>query len=117
MDNLKARLAKTEDYAARLLRVVEERDKYISGLNKELDQITALELEVSQLKRHNLKFTGLVRQEQSEFTDKLVKNLAKTAGDLKLLNVRLPAEQQRQLSQPLKNLYGALNLMKAGRSV
>ena len=112
MDNLKARLAKTEDYAARLLRVVEERDKYISGLNKELDQITALELEVSQLKRHNLKFTGLVRQEQSEFTDKLVKNLAKTAGDLKLLNVRLPAEQQRQLSQPLKNLYGALNLMK-----
>ncbi len=112
IDNLKARLAKTEDYAARLLKAVEERDKYISGLNKELEKIAALELEVAELKRHNLKLTGLVRQEQAEFTDKIVKNLAKTAGDLRLFNVRLSAEQKRFLSQPLKNLYGALNLMK-----
>ena len=112
IDNLKARLAKTEDYAARLLKAVEERDKYISGLNKELEKFAALELEVAELKRHNLKLTGLVRQEQAEFTDKIVKNLAKTAGDLKLFNVRLSAEQKKHLSQPLKNLYGALNLMK-----
>lgn len=112
IDNLKGRLGKTEEYSARLLKAVEERDKYISGLNKELEKSAALELEIAELKRHNLKLTGLVRQEQAEFTDKIVKNLAKTAGDLKLFNVRLSAEQKRFLSQPLKNLYGALNLMK-----
>jgi len=112
IDNLKTRLAKTEDYAARILKAVEERDIYIAGLKKELEKTSALEIEISELKRHNLKLTGFVRQEQAEFTDRIVKNLTKTAGDLKLFNVRLSAEQKKHLSQPLKNLYGALNLMK-----
>lgn len=113
IEGLKAKLAKTEDYAARILKAVEERDNYITGLGKELEKTAALEQEVVELKRHNLKLTGRVREEQAGFMDKVVKNLAKTAGDLKLFNIRLSAEQKKHLSQPLKNLYSALNLMKA----
>lgn len=113
LESFKARVARSEEYAGSILRKLEEREKYADGLRKELSRIPALELETDRLKKHNLTLAGFIRTEQAEFTGKILKSLSKTAGDLKLFNVCLSADQAKRLSPALKNLYAAVNLLKA----
>ncbi|MBU2574901.1 MAG: hypothetical protein KKH28_12570 [Elusimicrobia bacterium] len=110
---LKARIAGAEEYAGSILKKLEEREKYVDTLKKELAKIPALEVEADKLKKHNLTLSGFIRTEQAEFTGKIVRSFSKIAGDLKLFNVRLSAVQAKHLSPTLKNLYGEVNLLKA----
>lgn len=109
----KARIVRAEEYAGTVLKKLEEREKHIDALKKELANIPALEHEIGTLKMHNRTLAGFIRTEQAEFTAKITKHFTKIAADLKLFNMRLPAEQAKRLSPSLKNLYAAVNLLKA----
>lgn len=109
----KARIARAEEYAGTVLKKLEERERYVDSLKKELAKIPALEHEIDTLKMHNRTLAGFIRTEQAEFTAKILKSFTKIASDLKLFNVRLSADQAKHLSPSLKNLYASVNLLKA----
>lgn len=111
-ESLKKKISDAGEYAGRLLRAVEERDHVISSLKADLKKVEPLELENEDLRRKNVKFNGLLRREQSDFSARVLEALEKAAKDLKNFNVRLPAADRKGLEPAMKNLLASVNLMK-----
>ena len=103
------------DYSARLLRAVQERDLLMGNLKGDLSRMEALEMENEDLKRRNVKFTGLLRREQTDFNARVITALERAAKAIKTLNLRLPAAERKGLEPAMKNLLSSVNLMKAWR--
>jgi signal transduction histidine kinase len=112
LGDLKTRLAASGDYSARLLKAVEARDQQIAALHKDLNRIPEVELENEDLRRKNIKFSGLLMREQADFTARMLASLEKTARDLKAFNLRIPAAERKALEPGLRNLLGSVNLLK-----
>ncbi|OGR78640.1 MAG: hypothetical protein A2X32_05165 [Elusimicrobia bacterium GWC2_64_44] len=112
LEGLKTRLAASDDYSARLLKALEARDQQIAALHNDLKRIPEVELENEDLRRKNIKFSGLLLREQADFTAKMLASLEKTARDLKAFNLRIPAAERKALEPGLKNLLGSVNLLK-----
>lgn len=112
MEGLKAKVTAAEDYSAKLLRAVQERDLALGALKTDLRKNEALEMENEDLRRKNVKFSGLLRREQSDFTSKVIGALERAAKDLKTFNLRIPAAERKGLEPAMKNLLASVNLMK-----
>lgn len=112
IEALKAKVAAAGDYSAKLLRAVQERDLALGALKADLRKTEALEMENEDLRRRNVKFTGLVRREQSDFTAKVIAALERAAKDLKTFNVRIPAAERKGLEPAMKNVLASVNLLK-----
>lgn len=112
LDALKTRLAASGDYSARLLKAIEARDQQIAALYNDLKRIPEVELENEDLRRKNIRFTGLLMREQADFTAKMLSSLEKTVKDLKTFNLRIPAAERKALEPGLKNLLSSVNLLK-----
>ncbi len=110
--DLRNKVAAANDYSAKLLRAVQERDLAIGALKADLRKTEALEMENEDLRRRNVKFSGLLRREQSDFTARVISALEKAAKDLKSFNLRIPAAERKGLEPALKNLLSSVNLMK-----
>lgn len=112
INDLKNKVAAANEYSAKLLRAVQERDLAIGAVKAELRKTEALEMENEDLRRRNVKFSGLLRREQSDFTARVIGALEKAAKDLKSFNLRIPAAERKGLEPALKNLLSSVNLMK-----
>ncbi|MCM2267475.1 MAG: ATP-binding protein [Elusimicrobiales bacterium] len=112
IESLKAKIAAAGDYSAKLLRAVQERDLALDAVKTDLRKTEALEMENEDLRRRNVKFSGLLRREQSDFTARVITALERAAKDLKTFNLRIPAAERKGLEPALKNLLASVNLMK-----
>lgn len=117
LEGLKAKLAEASEYSGRLLRAIEERDLKLGAQKAEAEQARkreeALALENEDLRRRNIRFSGLLLREHADFTAKMLSSLEKTVKDLKTFNLRIPAAERKALEPGLKNLLSAQNLLKA----
>lgn len=113
IEALKKKLGEAADYSGRLLRAVEERELVISALKQDFKKVEALELENEDLRRKNVKFSGLVQREQSDFSARTVRALEKTVKALKTFSMRVPAAERKGLDQVMKTLLASVNVMKA----
>ena len=109
---LKLKIAASADYSASLLKAVEERDLEINKLRKDLHKIEELEIENEDLRRKNIKFSGFLKREQTDFNARMITSLEKSAKDLKSFNLRIPAAERRNLEPTMKNLLASVNLLK-----
>jgi signal transduction histidine kinase len=112
MEGFRTKIAEAGEYSARLLRAVEERDRSLGSLKTELKKVEALELENDDLRRRNVRFSGVLMREQADFAARVIGALEKAAKDLKNFNVRLPAADRKGLEPAMKNLLSSVNLMK-----
>ncbi|MDA8131773.1 MAG: ATP-binding protein [Elusimicrobia bacterium] len=116
IDELKKKLAETADYAGKVLKAVQERDLLIgatkASLAAEQKKVTDLEIENEDLRRKNIKFSGMLKREQTDFTTRMLTSLERSAKDLKTFNLRIPAAQRKVLEPALKNLLASVNLLK-----
>ncbi|OGR68605.1 MAG: hypothetical protein A2081_03415 [Elusimicrobia bacterium GWC2_61_19] len=112
IEALKVKIAAAGDYSAKLLRAVQERDLLMGNLKGDIGRVEALEMENEDLKRKNVKFTGLVRREQADFSARVINALERAAKDMKTFNLRLPAAERKGLEPAMKNLLASVNLMK-----
>jgi signal transduction histidine kinase len=112
IEALKAKIDAAGDYSAKLLRAVQERDLLMGAQKGDLRKVEALEMENEDLKRKNVKFTGLVRREQADFSAKVINALERAAKDMKTFNLRLPAAERKGLEPAMKNLLASVNLLK-----
>jgi len=112
IDNLKTKIATSADYAARVLKAVEDRDLQISKLRTDLKKIEELEIENEDLKRKNIRFSGFLKREQTDFNTRMITALDRTAKDLKTFNLRIPAAERKSLEPAMKNLLASVNLLK-----
>lgn len=113
IEALKAKITAAGDYSARLLRAVQERDLLVGALKGDLRRVEALELENENLRRRNVKFTGLIQREQADFAAKVINTLKKAAKDLKTFSLNIPASGRRNLNPAMKNLLASINLLKS----
>lgn len=112
IEAVKAKAAAAGDYSARLLRAVEERELLIRSLRDELKKTEVLQLENEDLRRRNIKFSGLLQREQADFTSKAVSGLEKASKDLRAFNLRIPAAERKALEPAMKSVLASINLMK-----
>jgi len=112
IEDLKAKVAAAGEYSAKLLRAVQERDLALGAVKADLRKTEALEMENEDLRRKNVKFSGLLRREQSDFTARVITALERAAKDLKTFNLRVPAAERKGIEPALKNLLASVNLMK-----
>ena len=113
IEKLKAKVGDSEDYSARLLRAVEERELLIGGLKNDLKKVEGLELENEDLKRKNIKFSGFLKQEQTDFNGRMIGALEKAARDLKTFNLRISALERKGLEPAMQSLLASVNLLKS----
>ncbi|MBI4350068.1 MAG: hypothetical protein HY550_01395 [Elusimicrobia bacterium] len=112
IENLKAKITTAADHAARLLRAVEERDLQIGKLRTDLKKVEDLEIENEDLRRKNIRFTGFLKREQTDFNSRMITALDRTAKDLKTFNLRIPAAERKSLEPAMKNLLASVNLLR-----
>ncbi len=113
IENLKTKIAASADYAARVLKAVEDRDLQIDRLRTDLKKVEELEIENEDLKRKNIRFSGFLKREQTDFNTRMITALDRTAKDLKTFNLRIPAAERKSLEPALKNLLASVNLLKS----
>ena len=116
IDALKTKLGAAADYSARLLKAVEERDLAL-GAGKAAQaqdgkKLADLEIENEDLRRKNIKFTGLLKREQADFSARMLVSLERSARELKNFNLRIPAAERKALEPALKTLFASVNLLK-----
>jgi len=112
MEEIKGKLAASEDYSGRLLHTIDERDRRIDLLKTELKQVDVLRAEKEDLLRKNIRFSGLIKNEQADFTARMIASLEKTAAGVKMFNSRVAPEHRRGLEPALKTLLGAVDMLK-----
>ncbi len=112
IENLKTKITAAGEYSARLLRAVEDRDLLISRLRTDLKKSEELEIENEDLRRKNVKFSGFLKREQTDFNTRLIAALERSAKDLKTFNQRIPAAERKSLEPAMKNLLSSVNLLK-----
>jgi len=112
IEDLKGKVSASQDYSGRLIHAVEERDRRILSLSEELKTIDALKMENDDLRRRNLKFSGLIKREQAEFTARMIAGLEKTTKNVKMFNSRVAPAERKSLESAIKELQGAVDLMK-----
>ncbi|HBA61508.1 MAG TPA: hypothetical protein DCZ92_11975 [Elusimicrobia bacterium] len=112
IEELKTKMAASEDYSGKLLHAIEERDRRILQLKTDLKQVDVLKAEKDDLLHKNLRFTGLIRHEQADFNTRMIASLEKTAAGVKMFNSRVAPEHRKGLEPALKNLLGAVDLLK-----
>jgi len=112
IETLKAKITASADYSATLLKAVEERDLEIARLRADLHKIAELEIENEDLRRKNIKFTGFLKREQTDFNGRMITALERTAKDLKSFSLRVAAAERKNLEPAMKNLLASVNLLK-----
>jgi len=112
IENLKTKIAAAADYSARILKAVEDRDLQITKLRTDLHKIEELEIENEDLRRKNVKFSGFLKREQTDFNSRMISALEKASKDLKTFNLRIPAAERKSLEPAMKNLLASVNLLK-----
>ncbi|OGR44744.1 MAG: hypothetical protein A2X35_05445 [Elusimicrobia bacterium GWA2_61_42] len=112
IEALKVKINAAGDYSAKLLRAVQERDLLMGAMKGDMRKVEALEMENEDLRRKNVKFTGLVRREQADFSARVITAMERAAKDLKTFNLRLPAAERKGLEPAMKNLLASVNLLK-----
>jgi signal transduction histidine kinase len=112
IEELKHKISESGEYSGKLLRGIEERDRLNGALKEELKKLPALELQNEDLRRRNIKFSGLLQREQSDFTSRAVSGLEKAAKDLRGFSLRIPAAERKALDPALKSVLASINLMK-----
>ncbi len=116
IEELKKKLAEAADYTGRVLKAVQERDLLIgatkASLAAEQKKVTDLEIENEDLRRKSIKFSGMLKREQTDFTTRMLTSLERSAKDLKTFNLRIPAAQRKVLEPAMKNLLASVNLLK-----
>ncbi|OIO02506.1 MAG: hypothetical protein AUJ51_06115 [Elusimicrobia bacterium CG1_02_56_21] len=112
IDALKTKISASADYAARVLKAVEDRDLQIGKLRTDLKKIEELELENEDLKRKNIRFSGFLKREQTDFNGRMISSLERATKDLKTFNLRIPAAERKSLEPAMKNLLASVNLLK-----
>lgn len=119
IDELKKKLAEASDYTARVLKAVQERDLRIgtdkAALDADRKRIAELEIENEDMRRKNIKFSGMLKREQTDFTTRMLTSLERSAKDVKTFSLRIPAAERKALEPALKNLLASVNLMKGWR--
>ncbi|MGD9641266.1 MAG: ATP-binding protein [Elusimicrobiales bacterium] len=116
IDALKTKLGAAADYSARLLKSVEERDLALgagkAARAQDQKKLADLEIENEDLRRKNIKFTGLLKREQADFSARMLVSLERSAKELKNFNLRIPAAERKALEPALKTLFASVNLLK-----
>lgn len=112
IDALKTKITTAADYAARVLKAVEDRDLQIDKLRTDLKKIEELEIENEDLRRKNIRFSGFLKREQTDFNSRMISSLERAAKDLKTFNLRIPAAERKSLEPAMKNLLASVNLLK-----
>jgi len=106
------KLRKEENYSKELFGKLNEKQNIIDYLKKELDKMNQIEFELAEQKRENVKMASLLKQEQSDFLDKVINSLNKVSMDLRIMNVRIPPAARRMLAAYMKNLAQSVDLLK-----
>lgn len=116
IDGLKTKITAAADYSSRILKTVQDRDLLIgankAAMNSDKKRITDLEIENEDLRRKNIKFSGMLKREQTDFTTRMLTSLERSSKDLKTFNLRIPAVQRKTLEPALRNLLASVNLLK-----
>ena len=95
-----------------LVNRLSEKEEDISALKNQLGKIDDLQAEVEELKRRNLKLTGMLRKDQFDFNDRIIANLNKMSREIRLSQLKNPA-LSRTLIPVEKNFLNVINLMKS----
>jgi signal transduction histidine kinase len=111
-ESLRETLRKADDSLRETIKKLRDRDASIALLKQELARIDRLQEEVEDLKRRNMRLSGLIKREQFDFTEKIIKGLSKISGDLNLFSYRLPAAARKNLAPSLKAMLASVTLMK-----
>ncbi len=111
-ESLRDTLRKADENLRDAIKKLHDRDASIALLKQELGKIDRLQEEVEDLKRKNMRLSGLIKREQFDFTEKIIKGLAKISGDLNLFSYRLPAAARKNLAPSLKAMLSSVTLMK-----
>ena len=112
IETLRTKITASADYAARILKAVENRDLQITGLRTDLKKTEELELENEDLRRKNIKFSGFLKREQTDFNTRMITALERAVKDLKTFNLRMPDAGRKNLEPAMKNLLTSVNLLK-----
>ncbi|MEK7721658.1 MAG: hypothetical protein AAB359_04645, partial [Elusimicrobiota bacterium] len=112
IETLRTKITASADYAARILKAVENRDLQITGLRTDLKKTEELELENEDLRRKNIKFSGFLKREQTDFNTRMITALERAVKDLKTFNLRIPDAGRKNLEPAMKNLLTSVNLLK-----
>ncbi len=113
IQELKEKSVKETSYSKNLFEKLNDRQNTIEFLKKQLSRMDALEIEIENVKRKNIKMNSMIKEEQTNFTDKMIKSLVKLHSDLKMVNVKLPLQARSLISNPIKGLLTNINLLKA----
>ncbi|MCX5785382.1 MAG: ATP-binding protein [Elusimicrobia bacterium] len=114
-ETLNERLVKNQEYAAALMRRLEEKERTLTDLKEENKRVGALEREIDDLKRKNLHITELIKREQFNFTDKVSASLEKASKGIKGFSIRLSVPERRGFEPSLKSLADAVEIIKGWR--
>lgn len=116
IEDLKKKLAEASDYTARALKAVQERDLRIGADKAALEagskRISELEIENEDMRRKNIKFSGMLKREQTDFNTRMLASLERSAKDVKTFSLRIPAAERKALEPALRNLLASVNLLK-----
>ncbi len=113
IQELKDKSVKETSYSKNLFEKLNDRQNTIEFLKKQLSRMDALEIEIDDIKRKNIKMNSMIKEEQTNFTDKMIKSLIKLHSDLKIINIKLPLQARKLISNPIKGLLTNINLLKA----
>ncbi|MCK5582330.1 MAG: hypothetical protein KAI33_00990, partial [Elusimicrobiales bacterium] len=111
IQELKDKSVKETSYSKNLFEKLNDRQNTIEFLKKQLSRMDALEIEIEDVKRKNIKMNSMIKEEQTNFTDKMIKSLTKLHSDLKIINIKLPLQARKLISNPIKGLLTNINLL------
>jgi signal transduction histidine kinase len=113
IQDLKEKSVKETSYSKNLFEQLNNKQNTVEFLKKQLNKMDALELEIEDVKRKNIKMNSMIKEEQTNFTDKMIKSLVKLHSDLKIVNIKLPLMTRKLIASPIKGLLTNINLLKA----
>lgn len=113
MQELKEKSLREAEYSKNLFAKLNDRQNTVEFLKKQLNKMDSLELEFEDVKRKNIKVNSMIKQEQTNFTDKMIKSLVKLHSDLKMVNIKLPLNTRKIIANPIKSLLTNIDLLKA----